>query len=60
MANILFSNQKRKLVPFDFISHSKLYNTEKVLWNIKIKLKEVHDLECMWLCLPSLVHFEYF
>ena len=37
--------------------------TKLCLWNIKIKVKQAHGVECkvtLWLCFLSLVHFRYF
>ena len=54
--------QKSKLVPSQFISHSKLYNDKNVL-GYQNKVKQIHDAECnviFWLCFLYLVHFQYF
>ena len=44
--HILFQ-RKSKLVSFHFINHLKLYNDKKkILWIIKMKVKQVHVAGC--------------
>ena len=49
------------MVPFCFISHSKLYNDKNVIYDIKIKVKQVHGGNAVFLVVfPAFCSFSIF